>query len=177
MDVELLRWPSERSRREQLRASGRPRLLLLNGKDPAPPPSDSLEDWIRIPADRADVRARIDSLVARANEGLVARATEGLVARANEARRVEPFIDDTGSLCSGTHRIALPPIEAAILAELIGREGKVVSRADLVAAVWPNEPPDRNVLDVHLVRLRRRVAEADLRVRTIRSRGLLLERS
>ena len=164
-----MHWPSERSRREQLRASGRPRLLLLNGKDPAPAPSDVLEDWIRVPADRADVRARIEALVARANQGLVARA--------NDAQPFEPSIDDAGSLCSGPHRIALPPIEASIVAELIRQSGKVVSRTDLISAVWPNEPPDRNVLDVHLVRLRRRVAEADLRVRTIRSRGLLLERA
>ncbi|MBK5268258.1 MAG: winged helix-turn-helix transcriptional regulator [Acidimicrobiia bacterium] len=160
MDVELLRWPGERQRRERLRANGRPRLLLVEHGVEPPTPSDLLEDWIRVPAARSDVRARID----------------GILRRAEFTADAEISIDDTGSLRSGAHRIPLPPVEAQILAELIDQQGKVVSRAALVAAVWPDDPPDRNVLDVHLVRLRRRVAEAGLQIRTIRSRGLLLER-
>ncbi len=35
--------------------------------------------------------------------------------------------------------------------------------------------PGRNVLDVHIVRLRRRLAPLELVIRTVRSRGYLLE--
>ncbi len=161
MDVELLHWPGERQRRERLRANGRPRLLLVEHGVEPPTPSDLLEDWIRVPAARSDVRARID----------------GILRRAEFTADAEISIDDTGSLRTGPHRIPLPPVEARILAELIDQQGKVVSRAALAATVWPNDAPDRNVLDVHLVRLRRRVAEAGLQIRTIRSRGLLLERT
>lgn len=161
MDVELLRWPVERDRRERLRANGRPRLLLVEHGVELPTPTDLLEDWIRVPAERSDVRARID----------------GILRRAEFTADAELGIDDTGSLRNGPHRIPLAPVEARILAELIDQQGKVVSRAALVAAVWPEDPPDRNVLDVHLVRLRRRVAKAGLHIRTIRSRGLILERT
>ncbi len=161
MDIELLRWPTDRNRRERLRESGRPRLLLVEGSAEPPTPADLLEDWIRIPAERADVRARIAALILRSGGS------------------VDPaiLIDETGSLRHDGGQVALPPIEARILGHLIDHVGHVVSRPDLVRAVWPDDPPDRNVLDVHLVRLRRRISSAGLRIRTIRSRGLLLERT
>lgn len=161
MDVELLRWPTERERRERLRSSGTPRLLLVEGSAEPPTPADLLEDWIRIPADRADVRVRI----------------EGLVQRSQGPIQSEILIDETGALNHGSEKVLLPPMEARILGVLIEQMGHVISRSDLTLAVWPDDPPDRNVLDVHLVRLRRRIREAGLEIRTIRSRGLLLERS
>lgn len=161
MDVELLRWPTERERRERLRSSGKPRLLLVEGSAEPPSPADLLEDWIRVPADRADVRVRI----------------EGLIQRSQGPIRSEIVVDETGTLNHGSHRVVLPPMEARILGVLIEQMGHVISRPDLSLAVWPDDPPDRNVLDVHLVRLRRRIKEAGLEIRTIRSRGLLLQRS
>lgn len=160
MDVELLRWPADRDRRDRLRDSGRPRLLLVEGSTEPPTPADILEDWIRVPAERADVRARIAALILRSGESVDSAI----------------LIDKTGSLRHGGRQVALPPIEARILGHLIAHVGQVVSRPDLVRAVWPDDPPDRNVLDVHLVRLRRRINSAGLQIRTIRSRGLLLER-
>ncbi|MDH5421522.1 MAG: winged helix-turn-helix domain-containing protein [Acidimicrobiia bacterium] len=161
MDVELLRWPSERERRDRLRSSGKPHLLLVEGSAEPPSPGDPFEDWIRIPADRADVRLRI----------------EGLIQRANGSVKAQIIIDGTGTLNHGSKRVPLPPMEARILDVLIEQMGQVVSRSDLAASAWPSGPPDRNVLDVHLVRLRRRIKEADLEIRTIRSRGLILERT
>jgi hypothetical protein len=66
MDVVLVRWPDERERREELRRTGRPRLLLLDDGSPAPTTVDTLEDWIRLPADELDVRARVQALELRA---------------------------------------------------------------------------------------------------------------
>ena len=40
---------------------------------------------------------------------------------------------------------------------------------------WPNGAPTRNALDVHILRLRRRIAPLGLEVRTVRSRGYLLQ--
>lgn len=160
VDVELLRWPADRDRRERLRRSGSPRLLLVEGATEPPTPADVLEDWIRIPAERADVRARIAALILRAGVS-------------GDAAIV---IDETGSLRHGGDPVALPPVEARILGHLLDHVDHVVSRPDLIGAVWPGDPPNRNVLDVHLVRLRRRIGSAGLQIRTIRSRGLLLER-
>ncbi len=85
MDVELLHWPGERQRRERLRANGRPRLLLVEHGVEPPTSSDLLEDWIRVPAARSDVRARID----------------GILRRAEFTADAEISIDDTGSLLPG----------------------------------------------------------------------------
>lgn len=42
-------------------------------------------------------------------------------------------------------------------------------------AVWPGQAPGRNALDVHILRLRRRLLPLGLAIRTVRSRGYLLE--
>jgi DNA-binding response OmpR family regulator len=42
---------------------------------------------------------------------------------------------------------------------------------------WPEGTRARNTLDVHVVRLRRRLASVGLAIHTVRSRGYLLELS
>ena len=78
MDVVLVRWPEENFHLGELRGAGTPRLLLV-GPEAAPPDStDPLEDWIRLPAEDRDVRARVATLEARASNGqAVARDRRG----------------------------------------------------------------------------------------------------
>jgi hypothetical protein len=162
MDVVLVRWPAEGRRRERLRAEGRPRLLLVEGGSPPPPPGESdLEDWIRVPADDADVRHRLAGLEAR----LLARA-DGTPA---------PVLDDDGVLRLGSAWVSLPPVEARLTSAFLQRLGLVVSRDALARAGWPDGAPGRNALDVHVLRLRRRLSPVSLVIRTVRSRGYLLE--
>lgn len=163
MDVVLVRWPDERDRREELRRSGRPRLLLLDDGSPAPTTVDALEDWIRLPADEADVRARVQALELRAIGG---GATTDV-----------PSLDEDGVLRLGGHWVALPPVEARLTDALLDRWGAVVSRDALARAGWPEGSPGRNALDVHVLRLRRRLEPLGLAIRTVRSRGYVLEAS
>ncbi|MDP8936794.1 MAG: helix-turn-helix domain-containing protein [Actinomycetota bacterium] len=58
---------------------------------------------------------------------------------------------------------------------LLDRFGAVASRETLIRAGWPCGAPGRNALDVHVLRLRRRLAPLPLAIRTVRSRGYLLE--
>ena len=58
---------------------------------------------------------------------------------------------------------------------LLDRMGAVVSRDALARAGWPDGAPGRNALDVHVLRLRRRLSAVHLVIRTVRSRGYLLE--
>lgn len=51
----------------------------------------------------------------------------------------------------------------------------MVGRDALTRAGWPGGTPRRNALDVHVLRLRRRIAPVGLAIRTVRSRGYLLE--
>ena len=159
MDVVLLRWPAEAATRNRLSVLGDARLLLVEAGHAPPAVVDCLEDWIRIPAAEEDVRARVDALTVR------------LQAHADSA----PGIDEDGVLRFRGRWVSLPPLEARLTATLLQRFGAVVGRETLIRAVWPGGSPGRNALDVHVLRLRRRIAPLDLAVRTVRSRGYLLE--
>jgi DNA-binding winged helix-turn-helix (wHTH) protein len=158
--VSLVRWPTERDRREALRQAGEPRLLLVEQGAP-PVPSDHREDWIRLPADDVDLRVRVEALRRRLG---------------GEALGM-PGIDEDGVLRVGDRWVALPPVEARLAAVLVERFGAVVSRDTLTKAGWPGGSSSRNALDVHVLRLRRRLAPLQLAIRTVRSRGYLLERA
>lgn len=160
MDVVLLRWPADQLRRGELFAQGRPRLLLLEDGVAPPPPDDDLEDWIRVPASEDDVRARV----------------RGLQRRADLPHDSTPELDEDGVLRLGASWVSLPPVEARLMGALLDRYGAVVSRDSLARAGWPAGAPGRNALDVHMLRLRRRLAPLALAIRTVRSRGYLLER-
>ncbi len=161
VDVALVSWPSEQCRRELLREAGRPRLLVLE-EDAAtpPPPCDEMEDWIRMPAPDGDLRARLEALRRRAEPHQVPR----------------PELDLHGVLRLDGTWVALAPVEARLAAVLVERYGAVVSREALARAGWPGGAPGRNALDVHMLRLRRRLAPLSLVLRTVRSRGYLMER-
>jgi DNA-binding response OmpR family regulator len=159
MDVVLVRWPHEQQRREALVAEGRLRLLLVEASAEAPLPEDLLEDWIRVPADEADVQVRI----------------EGLRRRSAVLHDQVPELDPDGLLRLDGRWVSVPPVEARLMGALLERFGAVVSREQLAKAGWPRGAPGRNALDVHMLRLRRRIAPVGLAIKTVRSRGYLLE--
>ena len=161
MEVALVRWPAEADRRAALADGDVPRLLLLEAGAPPPEVLDCLEDWIRVPAADADLRARVRALEARSHRHL----------------RLIPDLDVHGVLRFGNAWVSLPPVEARLVDALIERFGAVVGRDTLRRSVWPGSSPGRNVLDVHVLRLRRRLSEVRLAIRTVRSRGYLLEHS
>ena len=160
VEVALVHWPAEQDRREELRRAGQPRLLLVERGAP-PIPTDELEDWIRLPADDLDLRVRVEAL---------RRRTDG------DAGTV-PALDDDGVLRMGDRWVSLPPVEARLTRALLERFGAVVSRDALARSGWPAGSPGRNALDVHVLRLRRRLSPLRLAIRTVRSRGYLLERA
>jgi len=158
VDVVLVRWPEERERLESLRAAGVPRLLLVAPETLPPGHPDPLEDWVRLPADDRDVRARVATLEARSE-------SEGAV----------PEVDGDGLLHFRGQWVALSPVECLLAHALVECFGAVVGRDELARNAWPGGAPTRNALDVHVLRLRRRVGPLGLEVRTIRSRGYLLQ--
>lgn len=159
MDVALVRWPGEADRRAHLAEQHLPRLLLLDhGADP-PEILGCLEDWIRLPASESDLRARV----------------QGLAGRGRNHLRDRPEIDSHGVLRFRDGRVTLPPVESRLAGALVERFGAVVGRDTLRRRVWPGSSPGRNVLDVHVLRLRRRLAPLGLAIRTVRSRGYMLE--
>jgi DNA-binding response OmpR family regulator len=158
MDVVLVRWPEEDVRLRQLRETGSPRLLLLNGESDPPESADCLEDWIRLPADDRDMRARVARLASR-----------------SETQQPAPQVDGDGLLRYRGRWVALSPVESALAITLVDRFGAVVGRDTLARRAWPEGTPTRNALDVHMLRLRRRIAPLGVEVRTVRSRGYLMQ--
>lgn len=158
MDVVLVRWPEERERLDHLRSTGSPRLLLVPPDVAPPETADCLEDWVRLPAEDRDVRARLATLVARSAAGPSV-----------------PTIDADGLLRYRDHWVPLSPVERSLAAAMVDRFGAVVGRDGLARRAWPGGAPTRNALDVHMLRLRRRIAELGLEVRTVRSRGYLMQ--
>jgi len=163
MEVALIRWPEEADAREVLRQTAKPRVLLLVGGSAPPTPVDDLEDWIRVPVSDADLRARMEWLSRRLAPTPVTLEV--------------PVLDDDGLLRTDSGWLPLPPVESRLTRALLERFGAVVSRDALARAGWPSGAPGRNALDVHVLRLRRRLAPIDLVIRTVRSRGYLLERA
>lgn len=159
MEVALVRWPRDRGQLEDLRERRLPRLLLVEEEAPAPLVTDPFEDWVRLPALDGDVRSRVESLRSRAQ-------TFGPAV---------PALDQDGVLRFGQAWVSVPPVEAKLLRLLLERLGSVVGRDVLTGNGWPDREPGRNALDVHVLRLRRRIEPLGLAVRTVRSRGYLLE--
>lgn len=154
--VALIRWPDDEARLAEARGQGSPRLILVPPDAEPPAVADPLEDWVRLPAPDTDVRARVRTLAERAAETRFPHVAEGV-------------------LTYGESWVPVSPVEERLAAELCDRFGVVVSRQALVKAAWPDDPPSRNALDVHVLRLRRRIEALGLEIKTVRSRGYLLQ--
>jgi len=159
VEVMLVEWPEESAVREQLAIANRPRLLLLApGVDP-PQRWDPLEDWIRTPADRAELQARVATLRIRAE------ATS----------RRPPSLDDDGILRHRGTWVALTPIELSIMEPLVERFGRMVPRQQLTDAAWPAGTNDPRALNARVKLLRKRIRPLGLAIRAVPARGFLLE--
>jgi DNA-binding winged helix-turn-helix (wHTH) protein len=104
------------------------------------------------------VRARIATLSARA-----------------ETDHPAAQVDGDGLLRHRGRWVALSPVESALAVTLVERFAAVVGRDTLARRAWPNGARTRNALDVHMLRLRRRIASLGLEIRTVRSRGYLMQ--
>jgi DNA-binding response OmpR family regulator len=156
VDVALVHWPAEADRLERLRAAREPRLVIV---EHGPPPTtiDELEDWLRAPADETDMRIRLATLRERASRNAAAVSIEDGVLRA------------------GSRLVVLPPIQARLAAALLERMNAVVGRETLARRAWPDGAPNgRNVLDVHMAKLRRLLTGTGVDIRTVHRRGYLM---
>ena len=158
LDVVLLRWPEESEHLDDLRSRGVPRLLLVGPESPPPDSIDTLEDWVRLPAADPDVRARVATLEMRASSTVSS-----------------PELDADGLLRYRDRWVSLSPVESLLARVLVECLGAVVGRELLLERAWPSGAPTRNALDVHVLRLRRRISPLGLEIRTVRSRGYLLQ--
>jgi len=156
VDVAVVHWPAEAERLERLRAAHEPRLVIVE-HGPPPVTADELEDWLRAPADESDLRIRLATLRERA------------------ARHSDAISLEDGVLRVGSRIVVLPPIQARLAGALLERMNAVVGREALAKRAWPDGAPEgRNVLDVHMAKLRRLLVGTGIDIRTVHRRGYLM---
>lgn len=159
--VAVVAWPADAARRGLLAAAGEPRILVVGPDAPPPVCWDDQEDWIRLPAHPEDLAARAAGILGRGEP-------RGSVAPAG------PVLDADGLLRVGDEWVALPPVEARLLARMLDEPGSAVSRSVLLAAGWPNGSADHQNLGGRIKLLRRRIAGLGLEIHTVRGVGYLL---
>ena len=91
--------------------------------------------------------------------------------------RSAPWIDESGILRVGRRWAPLSDSEWDLLAPLIARFGKTVSRDELLASGRNGRPIVATALNVRITRLRQRVEPLGLRLINVRKRGYILDRA
>jgi hypothetical protein len=155
-DVVVLRWPEQADDVERLERLGVPRLLLVEPAVAPPEGESCLQDWLRLPAEDADVRVRLHVL-----------------ARRSASHPVLPAVDPFGQVSYRGRTLFLSPLEQRVAHALIERFGAVVDDNEIRDKAWP-EGGSTQALRVHVSRLRRRIAPLGLTIMCIRNVGYLM---
>ncbi|GGU85973.1 helix-turn-helix domain-containing protein [Lentzea flava] len=157
-DVIFVRWPVQAALRSRCRQDGVPRLLVVEGGALPPISNDPVEDWVRPPVSSDDLQTRVRALQNRFNS------------------RRAPAIDSTGTLTFGPHSVTISSTQAELMRLLVERFGKVVYRVEFMQRfAHRRRALNRNSLDLHIMRLRRRLLPIGLSIRTVWGRGYLLD--
>jgi two-component system OmpR family response regulator len=157
-DVVVVQWPEEEDEVKRLAGLRIPRLLFVAHAADPPDAGDVLQDWVRLPSDDRDVRARLNGLRRRAAELTAA-----------------PVVDRHGRILFRQSWVQLSPIEERLARLLIEASDGVVGEECLLDRGWPSGRPSSNALRVHLHRLRRRVKPLGLEIRNVRQDGWILQ--
>jgi DNA-binding response OmpR family regulator len=156
--VKFVRWPAEEDLRHRYKDEGVPRLLVVEGGAEPPVCSDPREDWVRAPISRPDLDARVRALRFRAYGWKT------------------PRLDATGTLYYDNKSVAVSSTQIDLMELFVERFGEVVCRNELENKLAGRaSSATRNSLDLHIMRLRRRLGAVDLAIRTAWGRGYMLE--
>jgi DNA-binding response OmpR family regulator len=144
-------------------------ILLLTAHDA---PADRVngldagaDDYVVKPFDFGELLARLRALLRRGAEGGSAVLRLGNLA-------LDPATRDVRI---GDRDLGLTPREYGILELLLRRAGTVVSRQGIVDHVWPEGDPTWNAIDVHVARLRAKMAGGStVRILAVRGAGYRL---
>jgi DNA-binding response OmpR family regulator len=156
---------------QHLRAQGiRTPVLLVSAKDGEIDQADGLDlgadGYLVKPFSFVVLVAQVRALLRRASVG------------ARGPLRIGPLLVDRATREVRWHEepVALSPREFAVLEVLVGRAGTVVTKDELLRAVWGDEQAaTRNVVEVYVGYVRRKldVVGAGALVRTVRGHGYL----
>ena len=156
---------------ERLRAAGRDvPILMLTAKDGDLDLAEALDtgadDFLSKPFSYPVLLARLRALIRRGSSGQSSVITVG-----------DLRVDLAAHRCwRGATEIELTAREDALLTFLALRAGTVVSKADLLRHVWPDDETDPNAVEVYVGYLRRKIDAPFGRasIETVRGRGYRL---
>lgn len=156
--VALVRWPESDDVRQSLAASRHPRLLLVAAHAQPPDIDDELEDWVREPAPEAEITARSATLRRRAGHDVEA-----------------PQLDDDGLLRLGSRWVAIPDAMIPVVRTLVRQPNQLVRDRQLISAYADGGGSTTpGAIKGMLGRLDERVRAVGLRLRRVKSRGVVL---
>lgn len=156
-DVRLVRWPAEAHLRDRYHGERLPRILMVESDTPPPVCFDPYEDWVRQPVSRADFEARVLALRSRVDD------------------QARPTLDSFGVLSYKGRTITVSATQRELLDEFVTRFGGVVPRSHLEYRLEHSQRQStRNSLDLHIMRLRRRIRPLNLVIDTAWKQGYVL---
>ena len=126
------------------------------------------DDYVAKPYAVAEVIARLEAVLRRREKGGIAPV---LKIADLELDRMSRTVRRAG------RSIKLQPREFRILEYLLRHAGQVVTRTNLLEALWDfNFDPQTNVIDVHISRLRARIDKGSSRrlIQTVRGAGYMI---
>jgi two-component system, OmpR family, response regulator len=159
VDVAIAKWPEEQARVLQLAQGHVPRLLLVRPDASPPVTTDVLEDWVRLPCEERDLRARV--------VGLQRKATQFAP---------PPVVGPDGRFSYIGAVTYLPTIQKRLAVILVERFESVVSEASLIEHGWEGVPRSPGTLRAQMVRLRHRANLLGLQLGPVRGQGWILHR-
>ncbi|HXA29408.1 MAG TPA: response regulator transcription factor [Candidatus Angelobacter sp.] len=145
-------------------------VLMLTARDTAADRVEGLDggadDYLVKPFDFSELLARLRALLRRPP------GVESSVLR-RAALTVDP---STREAASGGHDLRLTATEFAILEVLVRRSPAVVDRKAIAAHAWEDDtvPLGSNTIEVHVARLRAKLAGAGVSILTVRGTGYRL---
>jgi DNA-binding response OmpR family regulator len=126
--------------------------------------SSGADDYVVKPFVLAELVARVQAVLRR-------------MGRAPSTVQVSDLVLDpeSGIVLRGEDRIELTGTEFKLLDYLAAQRGRVVSKTQILAAVWGYEDYDPNIVEVHVSALRRKLeAHGPRLVQTVRGLGYVL---
>ncbi|WP_136442787.1 response regulator transcription factor [Pacificoceanicola onchidii] len=126
------------------------------------------DDYLVKPFEMDELEARIRALSRRKNLDYGARETLGGLEFDRAARQVT----------AGGTRLEIPRRELAVLECLLERRGRIVSKAQLTDHVYGvGADVEETAVEPHVSRLRKRLSDHGVTIRTARGLGYMLERT
>lgn len=109
------------------------------------------DDYIQKPYSLGVLLAKVKAVLKRYGKGTTAEYSDGYLTVNFESKQV----------CVGSNAVKLTALEFKLLAYLIERRGKVVSKQELFQNVWEDKFTGDGTLNVHIRRLREAIEKSD----------------